>query len=113
MLVPLTNALRSKFDEFWWPLTFGLSVAMLILPLILIFTIKQKNAKRNNVQPPRNLQFHDETLAQQISQSHPLQFPEDFIEEADQCQHLQEGLVEEAEQSKHYVICNVPNAVEE
>merc|ERR1712001_719144 len=71
MLFPLTFAifLMGKI-EFWWPLTFGLSVAMLILPLMLIFTIKQKNAKKNNVQPPRNLQFHDETLAQQISQSH-------------------------------------------
>ena len=86
-----------------------MSVAMLILSLMLIFTIKQKIVKKNNVQLPRNLQFHDQTLAQQISQSHPLQFPEGFIDgAADQNQHFHE----EAERNVN-VICSVPNAIEE
>ena len=88
----------------WWPLSLGMIAAMVILPLILIFTVKQKRVKKNAVLPPKNLQFHNETLAQEISQlAHSLQFPEDFHED----------LVEEPEQSEHNAISNVPNAVEE
>ena len=61
-----------------------------MLPLILILTIKQKVLNKTKAQPPRNLQFHDETLDQQISHlAHCLEFPEDFIDEdVDQ---IQEG----------------------
>ena len=80
---------------------------MLILSLMtLIFKIKQKIVKKNSVQPPRNLQFHDQTLAQQISQSHPLQ--RRFHWWADQNQHFHE----EAEHNVN-IICSEPNAIEE
>ena len=49
-------------SELWLSLTFIVGIIHIPpLPLILIFTIKQKTSAKNNVcsQPPRNLQFHE------------------------------------------------------
>ena len=47
------------------------------LPLLLIFTIKQKKKKNIHTQPPNKLQFHDVSVTSQ-GISHPLQFHENF-----------------------------------
>ena len=51
------------------------------LPLLLIFTVKQKKAKQNQTltQPPNNLQYHDNGINSQ-GISHPLQFHDEFGE---------------------------------
>ena len=45
------------------------------LPLLLIFTIKQKKVDQISTQPPKKLQFHDESVTSQ-KVSNPLQFHE-------------------------------------
>ena len=45
------------------------------LPLLLIFTIKQKKVDQISTQPPKNLQFHDVSVTSQ-DVSNPLQFHE-------------------------------------
>ena len=45
------------------------------LPLLLIFTIKQKKVDQISTQPPKKLQFHDDSVTSQ-KVSNPLQFHE-------------------------------------
>ena len=49
------------------------------LPLLLIFTIKQKKKDKIHSQPPIKLQFHDASVTSQ-GISYPLQFHENFEE---------------------------------
>ena len=48
-------------DELWHSLTTMVTlIGILPLPLLLIFTVKQKDPKKSNsVQPPKILQFHE------------------------------------------------------
>ena len=47
----------------FWQFMIGTNLCIIIpLPLILFLTIKQKNDKKLNVQPPNKLQFHDENF---------------------------------------------------
>ena len=45
------------------------------LPLLLIFTIKQKKVDQISIQPPKKLQFHDDSVTSP-KVSNPLQFHE-------------------------------------
>ena len=45
------------------------------LPLLLIFTIKQKKNDQISIQPPKKLQFHDDNFTSK-ELSNPLQFHE-------------------------------------
>jgi hypothetical protein len=58
-------------DELWYSLTtMVIIIGILPLPLLLIFTVKQKDPKKSkSVQPPKILQFHENL-------SHPLQYHE-------------------------------------
>ena len=47
------------------------------LPLLLIFTIKQKKVDRISAQPPKKLQFHEDSITSQEI-SNPLQFHENL-----------------------------------
>ena len=47
------------------------------LPLLLIFTIKQKKKDKIHTQPPNKLQFHDVSVTSH-GISYPLQFHENF-----------------------------------
>ena len=63
--------------EFFWSLLIAVHVYSIIpLPLILLFTIRQKNDQKHICQPPIKLQFHNENFKSGIS--HPLQFHENF-----------------------------------
>ena len=53
------------------------------LPLLLIFTIKQKKKDKIHTQPPNKLQFHDVSVTSQ-GISYPLQFHENFEDFTDE-----------------------------
>ena len=87
----------------WLSLSFFMSIKLVILPLILIFTIKHKIVKTFDVQPPRNLQFHEQ-FDQQIS--HCLQFHEEGPDEGLELVQIERNIiVNEAESSQ------IPNAI--
>ena len=55
------------FDNFWY---FFVSVSLYYvvpLPLLLVFTIKQKQIGKKNIQPPQKLQFHGDNFSNSIS----------------------------------------------
>ena len=54
-----------KSSETWDVIGYAHVITGLPLPLMLIFTIKQKNSSQNGVslQPPSNLQFHENVSA--------------------------------------------------
>ena len=63
-------------QNFFWTVVAILIVASsTILPLLLIFTIKQKKVDQISTQPPKQLQFHDDSVTSQ-EVSNPLQFHE-------------------------------------
>ena len=87
-------------DELWHSLTTMVTViGILPLPLLLIFTVKQKDPKKSkSVQPPKILQFHE-------SLSNPLQYHESTN-------------FDDQENEDNYVVVQVepsflPNAIEE
>ena len=49
-------------EDFWTILCLVSTYYILPLPILLIFTIKQKSNKKVTVKPPQTLQFHDENL---------------------------------------------------
>ena len=54
-------------DNFWY---FFVSVSLYYvvpLPLLLVFTIKQKQTGKKNIQPPQKLQFHGDNFSNSIS----------------------------------------------
>ena len=56
-----------KRSEIWIDLTYTIAiVGTPPLPLMLIFTIKQKTKNSVALQPPRNLQFHENILTGMI-----------------------------------------------
>ena len=62
-------------DNFWY---FFVSVSLYYvvpLPLLLVFTIKQKQTGKKNIQPPQKLQFHGDNFSNSISNC--LHFHED------------------------------------
>ena len=66
-------------DNFWY---FFVSVSLYYvvpLPLLLVFTIKQKQIGKKNIQPPQKLQFHGDKFSNSISKR--LQLHEDTSEE--------------------------------
>jgi hypothetical protein len=73
-------------NDVWFMLSMISGYFILTLPILLIFTIKQKGTKKSVVQPPRALQFHNEDLRKGIS--YPLQFHENFdtIEHYQDCE---------------------------
>ena len=63
-------------QNFFWTIVAILIVGSITtLPLLLIFTIKQKKVDQISTQPPKKLQFHDESVTSQ-KVSNPLQFHE-------------------------------------
>ena len=54
-----------KSSETWDVIGYAHIITVLPLPLMLIFTIKQKTSSKNGVslQPPSNLQFHENISA--------------------------------------------------
>ena len=69
-----------KEHQFWTVASILILVSIPTLPLLLIFTIKQKKTQKVPSQPPNNLQFHDNAESHQ-GISHPLQFHENDNEE--------------------------------
>ena len=69
-----------KEHQFWTLASILILVSIPTLPLLLIFTIKQKKTQKVPSQPPNNLQFHDNGESHQ-GISHPLQFHENDFEE--------------------------------
>ena len=65
-------------DQNFWVIATILIVASIpSLPLLLIFTIKQKKVDQISTQPPKKLQFHDDSVTSQEI-SNPLQFNENL-----------------------------------
>jgi hypothetical protein len=65
-------------DQNFWVISTILIVASIpSLPLLLIFTIKQKKVDQISTQPPKKLQFHDDSVTSQEI-SNPLQFHENW-----------------------------------
>ena len=63
-------------QNFFWTIVAILIVASITrLPLLLIFTIKQRKVDQISTQPPKKLQFHDDSVTSQEI-SNPLQFHE-------------------------------------
>ena len=52
--------LTNLFNDFWITLCLVSAYYATPLPVLLIFTIKQKNYEKKIVQPPQTLQFHNE-----------------------------------------------------
>ena len=65
-----------SWNNIWCILWITSAYFTLILPFLLLVTIKQKSSKKLHIMPPTTLQFHNEDLSTGIS--HPLQFHEDF-----------------------------------
>ena len=49
-----------SINTFWYILCLVSAFYIFPLPLLLVFTIKQKSDKKPTQQPPRTLQFHNE-----------------------------------------------------
>ena len=58
--------LTNLSNDFWITLCLVSAYYTTPLPVLLIFTIKQKNDKKKTVQPPQTLQFHNEDLSVDI-----------------------------------------------
>jgi hypothetical protein len=78
------------------------------LPLLLIFTIKQKKVDQISTQPPKKLQFHDDIVTSQ-EVSNPQQFPENH-------ENLNEDIsviVQPVTTTKDTCRNNLPNQIED
>ena len=65
-------------DQNFWVIATILIVASIpSLPLLLIFTIKQKKVDQISTQPPKKLQFHNDSVTS-LETSNPLQFQENL-----------------------------------
>jgi hypothetical protein len=65
-------------DQNFWTIATILIVASIpSLPLLLIFTIKQKKVDQISAQPPKKLQFYEDSITSQEI-SNPLQFHENL-----------------------------------
>ena len=74
--------LMVHFNLYWMYLVITIIIAVTPFPLLLIFTIKRKkenqaNHKKNQIQPPSKLQFHENYPNQ--SMSHPLQYHDEIM----------------------------------
>ena len=100
----LTYLLTNNF----WNIPVVLSLySNILLPLILVFSIKKKNSDKKPSQPPQGLQFHNENFSEGIS--HPLQYHEDFVANEEI---LEEGISEDHIVNvavERNVIVNPPN----
>ena len=59
--------LTNLSNDFWITLCLVSAYYITPLPVLLIFTIKQKNNEKKTVQPPQTLQFHNEDLSVDMS----------------------------------------------
>ena len=80
-LLPI-GELMIHFNLYWIYLVIIIITAVTPFPLLLIFTIKRKkenqaNHKKNQIQPPSKLQFHENYPNQ--SMSHPLQYHDEIM----------------------------------
>ena len=80
-LLPI-GELMIHFNLYWIYLIIIIITAVTPFPLLLIFTIKRKkenqeNRKKNQIQPPSKLQFHENYPNQ--SMSHPLQYHDEIM----------------------------------
>ena len=80
-LLPI-GELMIHFNLYWIYLIIIIITAVTPFPLLLIFTIKRKkenqaNHKKNQIQPPTKLQFHENYPNQ--SMSHPLQYHDEIM----------------------------------
>ena len=75
------------------------------LPLLLIFTIKQKKVDQISTQPPKKLQFHDDSVTSQ-KVSNPLQFHENH-------ESFNEDIVQPVTTTKDTCRNNLPNQIED
>ena len=80
-LLPI-GELMIHFNLYWIYLMIIIITAVTPFPLLLIFTIKRKkenqaNHKKNQIQPPSKLQFHENYPNQ--SMSHPLQYHDEIM----------------------------------
>ena len=80
-LVPI-GELMIHFNLYWIHIMIIIIFAVTPFPLLLIFTIKRKkenkaNHKKNQIQPPSKLQFHENYPNQSVS--HPLQYHDEIM----------------------------------
>ena len=78
------------------------------LPLLLIFTIKQKKVDQIFTQPPKNLQFHDDCVTSQ-EVSNPLQFHENHENVNEDIS----AIVQPVTTTKDTCRSNLPNQIED
>ena len=75
------------------------------LPLLLVFTIKQKKVDQISTQPPKKLQFHDDNFtSEQVS--NPLQFHENH-------ENFNEDIVQPVTTTKDTCRNNLPNQIKD
>jgi hypothetical protein len=96
-------------DQNFWVIATILIVASIpSLPLLLIFTIKQKKVDQISTQPPKKLLFHDNSVTSQET-SNPLQFQENlenFTEDIS-------VVVQPATTTNNTYSINLPNQIED
>ena len=78
------------------------------LPLLLIFTIKQKKVEQISAQPPKKLQFHEDSITSQEI-SNPLQFHENLEDVTEDIS----VFVQPATTTKNPFKISLPNQIED
>ena len=78
------------------------------LPLLLIFTIKQKKVEQISAQPPKKLQFHEDSITSQEI-SNPLQFHENLEDVTEDIS----VFVQPATTTKNTFKISLPNQIED
>ena len=95
-------------DQNFWVIATILIVASIpSLPLLLIFTIKQKKVDQISAQPPKKLQFHEDCITfQEIS--NPLQFYETLEDVTEDI-----SVVQPVTTTKYACKISLPNQIED
>ena len=92
-------------QNFWVIATILIVVSIPSLPLLLIFTIKQKKVDQISTQPPKKLQFHNDSVTSQET-SDPLQFKENL-------ENFTEDNIQPATTTNNTCRINLPNQIED
>ena len=96
-------------DQNFWTIATILIVASIpSLPLLLIFTIKQKKVDQISAQPPKKLQFHEDSITSQEI-SNPLQFHENLEDVTEDIS----VFVQPATTTKNTFKISLPNQIED
>ena len=96
-------------DQNFWTIATILIVASIpSLPLLLIFTIKQKKVEQISAQPPKKLQFHEDSITSQEI-SNPLQFHENLEDVTEDIS----VFVQPATTTKNTFKISLPNQIED